>query len=446
MAHDATYDDGVVVGPIVDDPVLDQKIHGRRYGTQRAVRSEKPTPQISGNSKDAVAPSDRGGKQPPMPGEATPDDTSKTTAEASASSDGGSGTKPPVELTSCLGDDDDDGKPKRERVVPLASQPLTEDDAPKASEETTAPFDGIDIEKQAIELIPPPGGVDHEGKTNRGGDVAPMIEPPKGQPPETKGGYDPSRFNALTTGIYSDAPLTPWEDPDEDERTYQEKRAWWQPVGIEEEEQVKLIHHLRRRLDRVSRGELGIILKNVAAVIRNDTSAVLAAVNWGGGDMREEEVDLEAALVASAKISEVERSALKAERKVITGFTRKLSRSETASKSKKIYEEATAELGFQLLELWRTKQSELDIDDKARDVCDRFVEFLEDDALDYIERKRREVRSRPKLREMVINLSHDPDSLTGVVRQTTTLLRQLEKAIEILVKLQKLREMREQAS
>lgn len=48
MAHDATYDHDVVVGPIVDDPELDQQIHGHQYSTRRKVTSPEAGKDVRG--------------------------------------------------------------------------------------------------------------------------------------------------------------------------------------------------------------------------------------------------------------------------------------------------------------------------------------------------------------------------------------------------------------
>ena len=367
----------------------------------------------------------------------TVDGTTKPSDNALASSEGNSGKKPPIELTSPSGGDEDNDKPKRTRVVISAPQTPTANGTPKTSEDASAASDGNNVWKPPEENMPPADGDDNDDKLSQRKKVAiPSAGPSEiKESPEWKG-YGVSRFNALTSGLYSTAELLLYEDPEEDEKRYQERRAHWRPVGIEEEEQVLKIHQIRREEQRVARGVPGIFNKKLLEVIstKEDNPYAGAFRTDDFADLDELNFDL---IIESFTLKkEADLDELKVTRDLILSMKSELKKIKTKADKRKAYERVVKDLPPDVLQLWQEKQNDLEIRDDPEAVVTELVRFLRVDAIGYLDRERLKIRSRLLVRETLASFALDPDAYAGVDRRTTTLIRQYVKAVEILLKLQ----------
>lgn len=295
------------------------------------------------------------------------------------------------------------------------------------------------------EVVSPPDGDDNDDKpTDRKAVMVPSVNHSETMKPPTGKGHENSRGNAIKFALYSTVAVLPWEDALEDERRYQERRDFWQPVGIEEEEQVAMIHQIRREQQRVVLAVPGVSIRKLMEIVTaKEGSPHAGEFNvFNFKDLAELDVELILEVFAKKKLADLDD--LKATRDLVLSMKSELTKArKNKADRRKAYNTVIQDLPPEFVQLWQEKQKELELEEYSREAIDELIRFLRVDAVDHLDRERLKIRRKTLVKEVLSSLALDPDAYAGVDRRMTTLARQYERAVETLLKLQRERKARD---
>jgi hypothetical protein len=251
------------------------------------------------------------------------------------------------------------------------------------------------------------------------------------------GGTDVTRFNAIRHGVLSRHIVLPWEDPHEYQAIVTALVAEHVPQGPTEEHLVEELAGILWRKRRLRLAEAATYrrgLEGTLASYRGTVRVALAHLDTDG--QSERVVD---AIRATAADTEEDIADVAAD-EVMTRRALDL----LESKRNDAYEAALAALrddtqGWWNDELAREPDEFGECEEPATADAKGLRRFLEAQVLPWFENRRKELASRPLIREQAFGEALDADNLERLGRYEVHLDRKLERMLSMLLRLKELR-------
>ena len=250
-------------------------------------------------------------------------------------------------------------------------------------------------------------------------------------------GYELTRFNALRHGVLSRHTVLPWEDAGEYRALLDALAAEHDPRGPTEEHLVEEIAGVMWRKRRLRLAEAAAHRRGLDRALEPyRETAKVALVHLGATDQTEAAAD---AIRASASDTEQELHDME-NNEAMTRRALDL----LGSRRKGAYEAALAALRADTREWWEDMLArEPDELDEGEGPTTADVEglrrFLEGEVMPWYEARRKEIASRPLIREQAFGEALDPDKLDRLGRYEVHLDRKLERTLAILLKRKEMR-------
>jgi hypothetical protein len=255
--------------------------------------------------------------------------------------------------------------------------------------------------------------------------------------PAETGGTEITRFNALKHGVLSKYTVLPWEDPDEYYTLVAAVAAEHAPQGPTEEHLVEELAGIlwrKRRLRLAEAAALRSGLEDTFSPCRATVKAALAHV----GTPSEQDQVADAIRVTAADTEE-ELADIADDEALIQ---RALDLTETTRND--AYEAALAILREDTRAWWddmlTRSPDEMEEDEEPPTAdAEGLRRFLEAKVLPWFEVRKKELASRPLIRDQALGEALDPDKLERLGRYEVHLDRKLERMLAMLLRLKDLR-------
>ena len=264
-----------------------------------------------------------------------------------------------------------------------------------------------------------------------------MTETKLNLPAET-GGTDITRFNALRHGILSRYTVLPWEDADEYRSLVAALVAEHAPQGPTEEHLVEELAGILWRKRRLRLAEAAAHRRGLDGTLSSySQTAKVALVHLDAADQSERVVD---AIRATTSDTEEDIRDMQADEAMTSRALSLL-----GSKRNDAYEAALAVLREDTQEWWADELARGPDDrDKNEPPATADAEglrrFLEAEVLPWFEARKRELATRPLIREQAFGEALNPDKLERLGRYEVHLDRKLERMLAMLLRLKDLRQ------
>lgn len=255
--------------------------------------------------------------------------------------------------------------------------------------------------------------------------------------PANNGGTEITRFNALKHGILSRDTVLPWEDQNEYQALVAALANEHDPQGPTEEHLVEELAGILWRKRRLRLAETATFrrgLKETTETYRDTARAALIHVTAEKGvDGVEDAIRAtpEQTVVDLADVDEDEAMTAKAMRILRTG-------------KPGTYERALGAVRDDTREWWEElltwEQEDFDEGEEMPTAdADGLIAFFESKVQPWYAERRRELKTRPLIRDQAIAEALDPKRLERLARYEVHLDRKLERMLTILFKIQELR-------
>ena len=252
------------------------------------------------------------------------------------------------------------------------------------------------------------------------------------------GGTEITRFNALKHGVLSRYSVLPWEDAAEYHDLVAALAAEHAPQGPTEEHLVEELAGIfwRKRRLRLAEGAAHRRALEATKSLYGDTvSSALVLVDcsgrseWVGNAIRATQSDTRQDIVDTEQDEAITKRALDL----------------LNSNRNDAYEAALASLLVDTQEWWAdvlaSDPEELEEDEEpATADVEGLRRFLEEEVLPWFENRKKELATRPLIREQAFGEALNPDKLERLGRYEVHLDRKLERTLAMLFRLKELRQ------
>jgi hypothetical protein len=256
--------------------------------------------------------------------------------------------------------------------------------------------------------------------------------------PDHTAGTEITRFNALRHGVLSRYTVLPWENSDEYRAVLDALLAEHVPQGPTEEHLVEEIAGILWRKRRLRLAEAAAHrrgLEHTLGPYRETAKAALVHLNMSG----ESESASDAVRATAADTDED-----MADMEAVEAITRR-ALDLLGSRRNDAYEAALAVLREDTKDWWadvlgRDPDEIEEGEEPATADVEGLRRFLEGEVLDWFENRKKELASRPLIREQAFGEALDPDKLERLGRYEVHLDRKLERMLTMLLRLKDLRQ------
>jgi hypothetical protein len=252
------------------------------------------------------------------------------------------------------------------------------------------------------------------------------------------GGTEITRFNALKHGVLSRYTVLPWEDAAEYRDLVAGLAAEHAPQGPTEEHLIEELAGIFWRKRRLRLAEAAAHRRGLSATTSPDGYTVNRALvlndcsgqsEWVGNAIRATASDTQDDIEDTEQDEALTRRALDL----------------LGSKQNDAYEAALAVLRADTREWWAdvlaSDPNELEEDEEpATADAEGLRRFLDEEVLPWFENRKKELASRPLIRDQAFGEALDPDKLERLGRYEVHLDRKLERMLAMLLRLKDLRQ------
>jgi hypothetical protein len=252
------------------------------------------------------------------------------------------------------------------------------------------------------------------------------------------GGTEVTRFNALKHGVLSRYTVLPWEDVAEYRDLVAGLAAEHAPQGPTEEHLIEELAGIFWRKRRLRLAEAAAHRRGLSATASPDGYTVNRALVLNDCSGRSEWVGNAIRATASDTQDDIEDTE---QDEALTRRALDL----LGSKQNDAYEAALAVLRADTQEWWAdvlaSDPNELEEDEEpATPDAEGLRRFLDEEVLPWFENRKKELASRPLIRDQAFGEALDPDKLERLGRYEVHLDRKLERMLAMLLRLKELRQ------